>query len=188
MNRYGYFKIILTIIFTINACTNDMAVINKIIDPEEEPDHVATNIEVLYSDSARLQMKLTAPLTKLYQMAKEPRDDFPEGIHVWIYKKTGELEAEITANWATHNATTNIWEARSNVVITAADGRVMESEQFFWDQSKGEVYSNIFTRVTMPNGTVQMGEKGMWARQDFTKWRLIKGKGAIVLDEEKEDE
>jgi hypothetical protein len=159
-----------------------MEVINKIIDPEEEPDMVAYNVDITYSDSARLQMKLTSPFVKQFTEAKEPRDEFPEGLHVWFFEKDGETRGEITANWAMHDRTTNIWEARSNVVIISSDGRKIENEQMFWDQEKGEVYSNISTKITFPNGSIQVGKKGIWALQDFSDYRLREASGPIKFN------
>ena len=171
------------------SCANDLEVINKIIDPEEEPDLTATNVEMLFSDSARLQMKLISPLIKQYTSAKEPRDEFPEGLHVWLYEKTGELKAEITANWAKQDITTGIWEAKSNVVIINSEGDKLETEQMFWDPKKEIVYSEKYTKYTTNTGTVATGKDGMRAKQDFSQWRLIGGDGAtIVLKDEQEVE
>ncbi len=166
------------------SCTNDMEMVNKIIDPEEDPDLTATNIEVLYSDSARLQMKLIAPLVKQYESVKEPREEFPEGIHVWFYEKTGELKAEITANWAKNNQLTKIWEARDNVVLINSDGAKLETEQMFWDQQKAIVYSEKFTKYTSKTGTVATGKNGMRAKQDFSQWRLLSGNATLVFEDE----
>lgn len=170
----------------LSSCTNDMEVINKIIDPEEEPDLFATNIEILYSDSALLQMRLIAPLVKRFEQAKEPRDEFPEGLHVWFYEKDGTLKAEITANWALNNVTTKIWEARSNVVLINSEGAKLETEQLFWDEAKAIVYSEKYTKYTSKTGTVATGRKGMYAKQDFSEWKLLSGDATIVFEEETE--
>jgi LPS export ABC transporter protein LptC len=181
---YTLFCIVLALCGGLCSCANDMKTVNKIIDPEEEPDLTAYNVELLYSDSARLQMKLKAPFVQQYAGKKDPRDEFPQGVHVWMYEKTGELKAEIVANWALHDHTTKIWEAKSNVVITNSEGQQIETEQFFWDQKKAEVYSTISTKWTFPNGTVQVGKKGMWAKQDFTGYKLFSGSGPLVLNQE----
>ena len=183
------FRILLVILVTmLFSCANDMEVVNKYIDAETEPDLVGENFEVLFSDSARLQMKLITPLVKRYESAKDARDEFPEGLQAWLYEKTGELKAEITANWARHDLTTDLWEARSNVVVTSADGQILETEQLFWDPKKGIVYSEKYTKITSKDGTVGTGDT-FTAKQDFLDWELKKGKATIVLnDEENEPE
>ena len=178
------FRILLVILVTmLFSCANDMEVVNKYIDAEIEPDLVGDNVEVLYSDSARLQVKMTTPLLKRYESAKEARDEFPEGLHVWLYEKTGELKAEITANWAKQDIATGLWEARSNVVVTSADGRILETEQLFWDTKKGIVYSEKYTKITSKDGNIGAGDT-FTAKQDFSEWELKKGKATIVLNDE----
>ncbi len=180
--------IITLLIATLFSCANDMEVVNKYIDAETEPDLVGDNVEVLYSDSARLQMKMVTPLVKKYESAKEARDEFPEGLQAWFYEKTGELKAEITANWAQHDITTDLWEARSNVVLINADGRKLETEQLFWDPKKGIVYSEKYTKITMEDGTVGTGDT-FTAKQDFLEWKLSSGRATIILkDDEIEPE
>ena len=169
------------------SCVNDMETVSKYINMEIEPDVLCENVEVLYSDSARLQMKLTAPLLKIFTSATEQRREFPQGLHVWMYKKTGELEVELTANWAKHDLTVDLWEARSNVVIINSEGTKLESEQFFWDPPKAEVYSPKDTKITKENGTIATGSS-FWAKQDFLDYRLIKGNGAIMYYDEPENQ
>jgi LPS export ABC transporter protein LptC len=183
-----FFRIPL-IIFSLAAalfsCSNDMSTIKKYIDEEIEPDLLGENIEILYSDSARLLMKMSTPLLKQFSSAKEQRREFPEGIHVWFYEKTGELKAELTANWAKHDSEKDLWEARSNVVIISAKGEKLETEQFFWDPKKGIVYSEKYTKITQENGSVASG-KSFSANQDFTDAKFIDGRATIVLKDEDE--
>ncbi len=180
--------IIISLVTILFSCTNDMAVVDKIIDPDEEPDLVADNIDVLYSDSARLQMKLVAPLLKQYKSASEQREEFPEGLHVWFYEKTGQLKAEITANWVKHDIATDIWEARGNVVLIDAEGAKLESEQMFWNQAKAIVYSEKYTKITSKNGTIASGDS-FWAKQDFSERKLFNksGVGKTIIYVENED-
>ena len=175
--------IILFLVAILFSCTNDMDTVNKFIDTEIEPDIMGENVEILYSDSARLQMKLTAPLFKLFNSASEQRREFPHGLHVWIYEKTGELKAELTANWAKQDIATELWEARSNVVVTRADGQKLETEQLFWDPKKGIIYSEKFTKMTREDGNIATGDT-FWAKQDFLEYKLMKGRATIVLKDE----
>ena len=168
------------------SCANDMDTINKFIDAETEPDLVADNVTMLYTDSARLRMKFIAPLVKQFNSAKEQRREFPKGLHVWLYEKTGEIEAEVTANWAKHDIEKDLWEARSNVVVINSEGQKLETEQLFWDPQKGTVYSEKYTKITQKNGTVATGDT-FTAKQDFSEYKLSKGRATIILNEENEN-
>ena len=181
--RIRIILLIIPIFSAVISCRNDMNVINKFIDEETEPDLVGDNVEVLYTDSARLKMKMFATHVRQFSSATEPRDEFPEGLHVWFYEKTGEVKAEITANWAKHDIVTDIWEARDNVVITNSDGRKLETEQFFWEPKKGIVYSEKYTKITDAEGQVATGIK-FSANQDFTNAELIKGKATLIMKDD----
>ena len=184
------FRIPLIISFLVAllySCTNDMETVNKFIDTELEPDVLGENVEVLYSDSARLQMRLTAPVFKQFTSASEQRREFPQGLHVKIYEKTGELKAEITANWAKQDMTTELWEVRSNVVISNAQGQKLETEQLFWDPKKGEVNSEKYTKFTSEDGKIATGNP-FWAKQDFSEYKLLKGNATLLYYDEEEPE
>ena len=186
MKNFFHFPImILPLMAALFSCANDMEVVKKFIDPELEPDMIGKNMVILYTDSARLQTKIVSPLMKQFTTAKEQRDECPEGLHVWFYEKTGELKAELTANWAKHDVATEMWEARSNVVITSTEGQKLETEQLFWDRKKGNIYSEKYTKITNPDGTVATGNT-FTSNQDFTRWELGKAKATIVLKDEEE--
>ncbi|MDR1864534.1 MAG: LPS export ABC transporter periplasmic protein LptC [Bacteroidales bacterium] len=180
-HKYGG---VILILWGSFSCANDMAMINKIVDPEEEPDMTAYNVEMLYSDSAYLQMKFVTPFVKQFTSAQKPRDEFPEGIHVRFYEKTGELKAEITANWAIHDHAEKLWEARSNVVLSNDKGEKLESEQMFWDQEKGIVYSRKFTKYTSETGNTAIGRNGMHAKQDFSEWTFLSSNATLMFQDE----
>lgn len=184
-NSFRIFLILLPLLAMFLSCANDMEVVRKFIDTDIEPDIVADNVELLYSDSARLKMRLTAPLFKQFTSADDQRREFPQGIHVWLYENTGEINAEITANWAKQDLNTELWEARSNVVVTNAEGQKLETEQLFWDTKKGEIYSLKFTKITNPDGTVATGDT-FTSNQDFSRYKLTRGRATIMLsDDEK---
>ncbi|MDR0815475.1 MAG: LPS export ABC transporter periplasmic protein LptC [Bacteroidales bacterium] len=180
----GKFFLLLFLFAGMIACSNDMQVIQRDIDPDEEPDLTAYQVNMDYSDSAVLQMHLETPLIKQFTGENNPRDSFPKGLHAWMYEKNGTLKAEIRANWALHETKKKLWEARSNVVIISAKGESLESEQMFWDEGKGIVYSTKFTKYTSGTGTIATGRNGMWAKQDFSQWKLLSGNATLIFNDE----
>ena len=177
MKFFTRFLIVVFVLVTIlSSCANDIETIKKFIDTELEPDMMGEKVEVLYSDSARLLMKLTSPLFKQFTLASEQRREFPQGLHVWFYEKTGELKAELTANWAKQDMATDIWEARSNVVLINSEGQKLETEQLFFDRSKGEVYSEQYTKLTK-DGSYEGAGESFWAKQDFSEYKFFNKSG-----------
>jgi len=171
VSRIGLIIVSLAFVFAIQSCNHDLEIIYKIIDTEIEPDLTVNNIETLHFDSARLQVRMVSPLMKQFTSASKQRQEFPEGIQVWLYEKSGEFRSEITANWAIHDIDDDIWEARGDVVVVNAEGQKIETEQLFWDVGRAMIYSNVYTKITQTNGSEFSGDS-FESNQEFTEYRL----------------
>ena len=163
-----------------------MEIINKFFDVELEPDVLGENLEILHSDSARLQMRMITPLLKQFNTAAEPRDEYPLGLHVWFFDKTGEPSGEASANWAQYDKTEDIWELRGEVELSNVDGRKLQTEHFFWDRRKEIIYSHVFTQMTDVDSSIVTGIS-FTGNQDFTNMRFESGRATIVMIEVEEE-
>ena len=172
--------------FLIFSCVNNMVDINRLIDIEVDPDVILINAKLHRTDSARLRMIGVAPIAMLFSSAEVQRNEYPEGLQVWLYEDSGELRGEFRADWVRRNPVDEIWEARGNVVLQSADGDVLETEQFFWDEKRKVIYSEMFTTITYANGSVTRGIR-FTANEDFTNMRLPQATATIVLEDEIED-
>jgi LPS export ABC transporter protein LptC len=76
-----------------------------------------TNVSTLYSDSARLQIKLTAPL----QLQYENQDGiYPKGIHMTFYDRAGKITNTVRANYGKYDKQKDQYFIRGNVVLENA--------------------------------------------------------------------
>lgn len=177
-------KILFVILsFHIVACSNDMEVLNKIINPEEEPDLFGKEVKMAFSDSAILQMRLEAPIIKEFNTSDKPRREFPKGVHVWFYEKDGSPKGDIRADSAWYNADTEIWEAIGNVELTSADGQVLFAQQLFWNTKEKLVYTDKYAKITRPNGSISEGHHGIRATQDFQVIDLYNTNHELIFEE-----
>ena len=48
-----------------------------------------------------------------------------------------------------------LWELRGRVRVLTKEGLRYFSEQLFWDQSKHEIYSHVYSRIVTPERTLQ---------------------------------
>ena len=60
----------------------------------------AKNIEMLYSDSAVVRVKLTAPVSLRYLDRAKPKEVFPESIHVSFFDQYGKNTSWLTSKYA----------------------------------------------------------------------------------------
>lgn len=53
------------------------------------------------------------------------------------------VDAVLTANYAIHYETRDLWEARGNVVVEKSDGKKLYTQQLFWNARTKKIYSNV---------------------------------------------
>jgi LPS export ABC transporter protein LptC len=164
------------------SCQNDIEIINAITSEIDFPTESIQHIESIYSDSARIEIRIKAPEVKRYGNAIEPFMEFTRGIEVLFYNEQGEINSQLTANFAVYNETEKLWEARDSVVAINVNGEVLNTDLLFWDEEKGLIYSNKFVKITTDD-EVLFGE-GLEANQDFSDWVIKKPTGTIYLEEE----
>lgn len=165
----------------LSSCENDIEKINMFTgDSNDYPDIVGENIEVMYSDSARVKVQMHAIELRQYNNADEPYSEFPKGIIVSFYDKEQEIESEIRADYAIYQNEKKLWHAKGNVIAkNLKSGNRLDSEEMFWDEEKEEIYSNTFTRIENENGTFY-GQDGFKSNQTLTKYQLIGVTNSII--------
>ena len=102
----------------LTSCENDIEKINLFTgDNSDYPDIVGENIEVIYSDSAKVQVQMHAKELKQYNLAEEPYSEFPKGIIVYFYDDFQVIESEMHADYAIYHNEEKLWFAKGNVIV-----------------------------------------------------------------------
>ena len=105
------------------ACKNDIKEVNALAEREKRPDMTGENLELIYSDSARIKYRVLAPEYIKVNREKEKYEEFPKGIHVLSYDPAGKMIGSIKAKYAKKLEDEMLWEARNEVVIINAEGK-----------------------------------------------------------------
>lgn len=172
---------ILAFSWLLTSCENDIEKINLFIgDSSEYPDIIAENIEVIYSDSAKVKVQMHAKELRQYNNAEKPYSEFPSGLIIYFYDDSMQIESEISADYAIYHNEEKLWHATGNVIAkNYKSGERLDSEELFWDEEKEEIYSNTFTRIVNENGTFY-GQSGFKSNQTLTKYTLIGVTNSII--------
>lgn len=166
------------------SCENDIQVINRITNPNVLPELTGSDVEILYSDSAKLKVKIVTPQLDRYEKeARKPYIEFPKGIKVYFYDDSMHVIAQMSSRYAIRKENERLWEARDDVVVINTKGEKLNTEQLFWDENTEKIYSNSFSKITTPNGE-NIGERGFEARQDFSEWKFIGSRGNFKFRDE----
>jgi LPS export ABC transporter protein LptC len=172
------------VVVITGSCENDIATIKALNEDLNIPMQTGTNVEITYTDSGLVKIKLIAPELKRFSRENDPYYEFPKGLKVLFYQPDGKVESHITADYALFFEKQQLWEARNNVV--AKNERTNEqlfTEHIFWNQKEETIYSDQFTKIVKADGTF-CGEKGFEARQDLTKWKLYRSKGTVNVKDQ----
>ncbi|MFT3740251.1 MAG: LPS export ABC transporter periplasmic protein LptC [Breznakibacter sp.] len=171
----------LLVVFFLGACqSNKPEEIQAFSNLEELPSVSITKLETTIHDSGVVKYKFDTPELKQFDKKEPPYVDFPQGLHVVIYKKTGEIDARIKANWAKYLTREKLWELRNNVEAVNLEGDVLNTEQLFWDETKELVYSDLYTKITTK--TEILTGIGFESDQNLSKYTFRKPQGIFEID------
>jgi LPS export ABC transporter protein LptC len=184
LKRFFHTSLILLILLLgWTACENDITVINSIIPESELPLESEKNIEYIYSDSAIVKAKLTAPRLDRYG-GKKNYMELPKGMHIIFYNEEKKEQTNLTADYGIgydDGSGMNKMEAKRNVVVINEKGDRLNTEHLIWDAVTKQIYTEEFVKITTKDETL-WGD-GLRADQDFSKWKILNPKGVIAVNE-----
>ena len=170
----------------LGSCKNDMETIRSLDFVDTLPDLTAREVEIIYSEKARVQVKLISPLL-VQKEEEEPLLVFPEGFTVYFYDSLMNLQSTITADYGISYEKKKLMEARHNVVVQNLEkGETLNTEELFWDREKAVIYSEKFVKLT--NGDQVITGDGITSREPFREIDILNPKGLIEIREEPGDE
>ena len=147
---------------------------------EKFPAEVLSDAVVLYSDSAILKARLTAPKMEHY-LEKEPYVELTEGINMVFYSEDGEITSHLTANYAINYERQDRMEAKGDVVFINEVGEKLNTEHLIWNQKEERIYSEEFVKITTADEII-WGE-GFESNQSFTNFKIKHIKGTILVED-----
>ncbi|MFW6019622.1 MAG: LPS export ABC transporter periplasmic protein LptC [Bacteroidales bacterium] len=174
-------SIIMLSMMVLFACSNDMETVSVIKEEEELPVDIAKDVNITYSDSGKVKMRMEAELMETYE-GESPYIEMSKGIHVKFYDSTETVKSTLTANYAISHEKTQIMEARHDVVVVNANNEKLNTEHLIWNQKKNKIISDEFVKITTEN-KILFGE-GLEADEQMNNYTILNPKGTIYLDED----
>jgi LPS export ABC transporter protein LptC len=144
-----------------------------------EPVESASNVKILYSDSAKLQTEITAPEMNHFE-TENPYLEMPLGLKAIVYDDSGGVKSRITADYGINYEREQKMEAKKNVVVINEKGDQMNTEHLIWDQKQGKLLSKEFVKITTKDEII-FGT-GLEANEDFTKYKIFNIKGTLSIN------
>jgi hypothetical protein len=161
------------------ACDNDTAKSN--VSKKDALIERAKDIEMIYSDSAIVKVKVTGKTLLSHIDKTNLYDEFPDGVKVDFFDDFQQLTSVLTGKYAVRYPTKNQVVIRDSCVwqsITAKEK--LEAFELIWDETAQKVSSNKLVIITTP--TEKIWGYGFETNQDFTQWRINKPQGRLAVD------
>lgn len=154
------------------SCSNDIGEINKLISKQSVNLEEAFDIEMLYSDSAIVRVKINSPHLIRHIDKKNPIDEFPDGIDVEFFDDKKRVQSWLTADYAIRYEKENKIVVQKNVLLHNRKNEKIESGELIWNESTGTLKSDQFVRVTLPEKGDTIYGYGIEVDQDFTTFEV----------------
>lgn len=148
------------------------------IEPYDGPVSVVKDVELLYSDSARVKIKLNAPLQEEF---KNGNRIFNEGVHIAFFNEKGTVGSTIKGDQGKYNKKSNRYTVRGNVVVVNKEKEeTLRTEELFWKPKTGKITTEKYVEIET-DGELLTGN-GLTANQDFSYYEITRPKGIFSIE------
>ena len=176
-----FLPVIIAGLAIITGCENDLKDIQKISAAEvNKPIEKYTDVDVIYSDSAKVKAHMTAPVMINYKV-KKPYTEMPNGVKVTFYDNNLKITSTIIADYGQYRQADNTIELHKNVVGTNVKGDRFESDELIWDENSKQIHSSKLVHVKMADGSITDGTSFV-SDENFNHWTLTQGTGIIHVN------
>ncbi len=167
------------IFLLISGCRDDKQVIDNSPLKKLPPLVSARNVEVIFSDSGRIQAKLNSVLINRFG-GKDPYMEFPKGFTIRMYDSDQKVETSITGNYGKRRELMKIMEARGNVIVrNEVKKQQLNTEHLIWDENKRKIFSDVRVKVTTPDKVLYAD--GLESDESFSWYKFVNVTGEMTV-------
>ena len=163
------------------SCENDIQKVNSLRDIEKLPVNVAKDVEIIYSDSAKIKLFVKSPVMMKYEGASNYME-MPKGLKAFFYNDDRSVKSFLTANYAISYEDTKIIEVKKDVVLVNQRGQKLNTEHLIWNQRERMIHTDKFVKITTKD-KIMFGD-GLESDESFDKWTILKPRGEILVDQD----
>lgn len=136
------------------------------------------NIVSLYSDSARIKIRLEGAKQAQYENGNI---DYPEGVKITFYDRQQQAKATLDAQQGAYQKDQDLYKVWGKVVVRdLRENKSLQTEELFWKPRDKQIYTEKFVIITTPTEIIK-GE-GLIANEDFSYYEIKKPRGVVSLE------
>lgn len=173
----SYFFLFLCLSGLFSCVSTDAEDRPQVFTRDDAAVEVARTVDILYSDSAQVRVRIQAPVLLNITDRENPRQEFPESIRMEFMGPQGQISSTLTARTAFRYAEKGLVVVRDSVVLVTEKNEVLETEEMTWDERTRKIHTDKFVKISKPEEVIY--GFGLEAEQDFSYWRILVPKGNI---------
>jgi LPS export ABC transporter protein LptC len=145
-----YFAILVCFV----CCESNFKEVQKINKSTFSPVGEAKDFNLKYTDSGKIKAVLVSPKMLDYSNMEFPFTEFPVGVHVTVYDEM-QNKSYIVSKYAISYTSSSIIDLSNKVKITTHDGKMLETEQLYYDQKNEWFFTQKAFKFTDKNNVIE---------------------------------
>lgn len=145
------------------------------------PTLVTTNVHTLFSDSARLQVRLDAKLEQTFENGDLV---YPQGVDMVFYAKDGSVVNTLRGDYGRFTRADNRYVIRGGVRVRNEEKQQsLQTRELFYDRPRQRIYTDDTTKVRVQTPAEVLLGNGLEANEDFSRYKIRKPTGVFAVDQ-----
>lgn len=169
------------VLLVISCTSTDIRDIDLLLEELTDDREIAKDVVILYSDSAQVKARITAPTMVRYISRTAPVEEFPDGMFVEFLDDEHKVYSWLRSDYAIREVLKKLIITRKNVEMTNENGERILTGELIWDEQKEILYTEKFVKIIQPESQDTTMGFGFITNQEFTRFE-IKRKGAASLN------
>jgi len=172
----GYIAFLLAILF-LQSCESNLKDVQRIYKTTFVPTGEADSINLKYTDSGRVKSILQSLKMIDYSTAKNPFVEFPKSVLVTLIDANGN-KTTVIADKAISYKKTEVIDLIGNVKIQTYDGKILETNQLYFDQKNEWFFTEEAFTFRDADGSFLQG-LGIDFSKDFKIFNMQNNNGEV---------
>ncbi len=169
--------------FIFSSCETDVSTV-KMLQPDKLPSETGQGVEMIYSDSGKVKVKVVAPRLERFEQPVK-RLVLPQGVFIEFYDDSLRVKSWLKADYGISYEGEDRMEVRRNVVVMNEKGEKLETERLIWSRKDGKIFTN--EPVTIRRQDEIVYGKGLEASQDFSNYTILDVIGTKYIEDLESD-
>jgi Lipopolysaccharide-assembly, LptC-related len=182
---FQHFEIIffLSILIITNSCKNEVAETAPVVTRDQLSIEQGGDVEIIYSDSARVKVRVMGPKMFYYTDRGNPRQEFTEGVKTYFYDENQVEQGVLTGKYAIRDEQKRKVIIRDSVVWTSARDGKLETSELVWDETVNVISSTRFSKITRGKEVIQ--GFNFETNDKLTQWKIKNPTGELPMESSK---